>query len=86
MLNLSENITLFEHKNGGVGSKSFYILLLKSSFHRLSRNIFSGSWCIRASGTSQHRLLRMSFLLTLGENIPFFKYKNGGVRPQNCYV
>ena len=62
---------IFENKSGGVGPKDFTVWLLKSSCFRLSRNIFSGSGCIRVSGTSHHRSLRESFLLNFSQSIPF---------------
>ena len=58
----------FECKKGREGSKNVTVSLLKRSCLQLSRNIFSGSWCIRVSETSHHRCLRWLFLLNLSEN------------------
>ena len=55
----------FKYKNGGVK-------LLKGYCLKLNRNIFSGSWCIRTSGTSHLRFLRVLFLLNFSENTKIF--------------
>ena len=62
----------FEYKSGGLGSKSFIVKLPKSSYLRIIRNIFSGSWCIRISEMSRHSCPRGSFLLNLSENTTIF--------------
>ena len=64
---------LLKYKNRGVGPKIFLAELLKCSCLRLSRNIFSGSWCIRVSERSHHRCLGGSFLLNLSENNTVFQ-------------
>ena len=62
----------FKYKNGGVRRKNFTVKLLKGYCLKLNRNIFSGSWCIRASGTSHRRFLRALFLLNFSENTIIF--------------
>ena len=62
----------FKYKNGGEGSKSFIVWLLKWSCLGLCINIFSGNRCMRVSGTSHCRFLRRSVLLNLTESITSF--------------
>ena len=70
----------FKHKTGGVGPKSFIVLLLKWSCLRLSRNIFSGICWIKASETSHHGCVIRSLLLNLSENITVFEIEKWGSR------
>ena len=72
----------FKYKNGEVGPKNFMVYLLKRSCLRVSRNIFFARRCIQDSEGSHHRLLKGSLLLNLTENLAFFKYKYGEVRPK----
>ena len=72
MLIISENITFFKYKNGGVGPSNFIVESLKWSCFSLTTNIFFGSRCIRVSETSHHGFLKRSLLLNLTENIIFF--------------
>ena len=72
----------FKYKNGEVGPKNFMVYLLKRSCLRVSRNIFFARRCIHDSEGSHHRLLKGSLLLNLTENLAFFKYKYGEVRPK----
>ena len=62
----------FKYKNGGEGSKSFIVWLLKWSCLGLCINISFGNRCMRVSGTSHCRLLRRSVLLNLTESITSF--------------
>ena len=63
---------LIKNKNGRFGHKGFTVELLKWSWLRLIRSIFSGSWCIRVSETSPHRCVRRLLLQKFRKNTTIF--------------
>ena len=63
---------LFQYKSGRFGPKDFTVEILKWSWLRLSRTIFSGSRWIRVSETSPHMCLRGLLLQKLRKNTTIF--------------
>ena len=63
----------FKSKNGGVGSKNFFVEELKWFSLRFRSNICSISQSIRVFETSHHKCLIRSFLLNSRENITVFE-------------
>ena len=84
LLNWVKISLLLKSINGGVGTKNF--LWLKWSCPGITRNIFSGSRCIRVSEKSHRRCLIGSFLMNWVKISLFLKFINGRVGNKKIFV